>query len=283
MHSKKTTNSLAKRFIESAGILFTLLLVSAGIVYAFTTWSSGEAPQAAPGDGNVQSIGGSAYISLLVRHSQTTSIPATPTGWTKLWDGYSYVLTAGGGEGYSGTQDLGTTGSCLPDFRPMPFIECGSWNTCDYYTGGDYSYWLSTYPSTADDGPINGKSNIGPKISRCAVFEADKPLLVRHSQTTSIPATPTGWTKLWDGYSYALTAGGAGYSGTQDLGTTGSCLPDFRPMPFIECGSWNTCDYYTGGDYSYWLSTYPSTADDGPINGKSNIGPKIGRCAVFTK
>jgi len=47
--SKKT---LAKRLAESAGILFSALLVFSAIVYAIT-WSPGDPPQAAPGDGNV--------------------------------------------------------------------------------------------------------------------------------------------------------------------------------------------------------------------------------------
>jgi|GEM_PF-6057562 len=56
--------SLVKRLAESAGILFSALLVFSTIVYAFTTWEPGGPPQAAPGDGNVE----------------------LPSGGTSLWD-----------------------------------------------------------------------------------------------------------------------------------------------------------------------------------------------------
>ncbi len=61
MNFKNTTKSLAKRFIESAGILFSLLLVFVAIAYAagFTAWDSGRAPQTVPGLGNVELASGS--------------------------------------------------------------------------------------------------------------------------------------------------------------------------------------------------------------------------------
>ena len=54
MHSKKFKKAIVKKIVESASILFTMLFMFAGIVYAFTTWPSGSPPLAAPGDGNVE-------------------------------------------------------------------------------------------------------------------------------------------------------------------------------------------------------------------------------------
>jgi len=45
---------------------------------------------------------------MLVKHSQTTSIPTCPPGATKMWDGYSLLYMEGNEKAHS--QDLGTTG-----------------------------------------------------------------------------------------------------------------------------------------------------------------------------
>ena len=50
----KFQKSLAKRLVESSGILFAALLVFAAIAYALSTWAPGNPPAAAPGDGNVE-------------------------------------------------------------------------------------------------------------------------------------------------------------------------------------------------------------------------------------
>lgn len=42
---------------------------------------------------------------MLVRHSQTTSIPECPAGGSKLWDGYSLLYLEGNEKAHS--QDLG--------------------------------------------------------------------------------------------------------------------------------------------------------------------------------
>ena len=61
----------------------------------------------------------------------------------------------------------------------------------------------------------------------------------------------------------------------------GSCLETFNPIPFIECGNPNACDYFTGGDYAMWLTTFNS--DQSTMNGISNIAKYIGRCTVCSK
>ena len=39
-------------------------------------------------------------------------------------------------------QPLASPGSCLQEFRKIPFIECHGRGTCNYYTDS-YSYWLA--------------------------------------------------------------------------------------------------------------------------------------------
>jgi len=225
--------------------------------------------------------GGSGRETLLTIHSQTTSVPSAPSGWTKLWQGYSLVNPTSG-SGNSGAQDLASTGSCVESFKPMPFIECSTANNCDHSTGADYSYWLSSDNSFSDDGSTSLISTARTKISRCAVFSAPKSLLVKHSYTTNTPSAPSGWTQLWTGYSLLATSGGVG-SAPQDLGRTGSCMKTFRALAYIECTS-GSCDYQTGGDYTYWMSTVNDFGDgSGNLSGKSTILPFISRCSVYSK
>ncbi len=121
---------------------------------------------------------------------------------------------------------------------------------------------------------------IGTDTLQDVVDTSKGSLLVMHSQTTTIPDCPGGWTKLWDGYSFIAAYLSAGYEAPQDLGSTGSCLKEFRSTPQIECSSPNACDYFTTGDYSMWLST--KTTDEGGVSG-SNMVSRIGRCAVCSK
>jgi len=51
---------------------------------------------------------------MLVRHSQTTSVPQCPPGSSLLWDGYSLLYLEGNERAHS--QDLG-------EFSPQPFIH----------------------------------------------------------------------------------------------------------------------------------------------------------------
>lgn len=47
---------------------------------------------------------------------------------------------------------------------------------------------------------------------------------------------------------------GVGAEGSgQPLASPGSCLEQFRKIPFIECHGRGTCNYYTDS-YSYWLA-----------------------------
>lgn len=61
---------------------------------------------------------------------------------------------------------LGTAGSCLRKFSPMPFLFCNINNVCNFASRNDYSYWLtSPEPMPMSMAPITGDS-IKPFISR---------------------------------------------------------------------------------------------------------------------
>ena len=214
-------------------------------------------------------------VEIIAVHSQTTSIPDCPLGWENLWSGYSL---AGSflSRGYEAFNDLGSSGSCVEAFRPIPFIECSNPTNCDFYTADDYAMWLST--DTVDQPNISGVANILPHISRCSVCKKSAKLVVKHSFSTTVPSCPTGSTALWSGYSLHGAYLGGGYNSSQDLKSPGTCLKEFRPIPVIECSNPTNCDFYTSGDFGMWLST--DTVYQGNITGVANILPHISRCVV---
>lgn len=189
---------------------------------------------------------------LVTRHSQTVDVPSCPVGTSLIYDGYSLLYVQGNERSHG--QDLGTAGSCLRKFSPMPFLFCNINNVCNFASRNDYSYWLtSPEPMPMSMAPITGES-IKPFISRCAVCEAPAMVIAIHSQTIMIPPCPHGWDSLWIGYSFVMhTSAGAEGSG-QALASPGSCLEEFRSAPFIECHGRGTCNYYANS-YSFWLAT----------------------------
>ncbi len=157
MHSQKTTNSLAKRFIESAGILFTLLLVSASIVYAFTTWSSGEAPQTSPGLGNVELVSGSGGNSNYVG-SIDTDTTGTATGTIlKCNAGETTMTMTGGGWGGYGCK---VTDQGLSTVR-AEVIQSGAY--CQYacFAGGSGGSGDSDWTVSGNDMYSGVSGNVG--------------------------------------------------------------------------------------------------------------------------
>lgn len=65
---------------------------------------------------------------------------------------------------------IGTAGSCLRKFSPMPFLFCNINNVCNFASRNDYSYWLtSPEPMPMSMAPITGES-IKPFISRFVTF-----------------------------------------------------------------------------------------------------------------
>lgn len=221
---------------------------------------------------------------LVTRHSQSVEVPQCPEGTSVIYDGYSLLYVQGNERSHG--QDLGTAGSCLRKFSPMPFLFCNINNVCNFASRNDYSYWLtSPEPMPMNMAPITGQS-IRPFISRCSVCEAPAMVIAVHSQNIMIPSCPNGWDSLWIGYSFVMhTSAGAEGSG-QALASPGSCLEEFRGAPFIECHGRGTCNYYANS-YSFWLATIedeemftkpvPTTQKAG------NLRSNISRCQVCMK
>lgn len=73
--------------------------------------------------------------------------------------------TGAGDEG--GGQSLTSSGSCLRDFRPQPFVECqGPRGTCHYFAN-IYSFWLTAPDAEAGRHAANvGRCNVCIKVAR---------------------------------------------------------------------------------------------------------------------
>ncbi|NXL50704.1 CO4A3 protein, partial [Podilymbus podiceps] len=219
---------------------------------------------------------------IFTRHSQSTKIPSCPNGTSQIYVGYSLLFVQGNEQAHG--QDLGTAGSCLQRFTTMPFLFCNTNDVCSFASRNDYSYWLSTAAvMRADMAPISGRA-LEPHISRCVVCEGAEMVIAVHSQTTVVPACPEDWIPLWKGFSFVMyTSAGSEASG-QALASPGSCLEEFRAIPFIECHGRGTCNYYTNS-YSFWLASLnprrmkplPQTLKAGELE---NI---ISRCQVCMK
>lgn len=211
-------------------------------------------------------------------------VPGCPDGTNVIYDGYSLLYVQGNERAHG--QDLGTAGSCLRRFSPMPFMFCNINNVCNFASRNDYSYWLSTpEPMPMSMAPITGQS-IQPYISRCAVCEAPAMVIAVHSQTIQIPSCPSNWEPLWIGYSFMMhTSAGAEGSG-QALASPGSCLEEFRSAPFIECHGRGTCNYY-GNSYSFWLATVDQSEmfrkPQSETFKAGNLRARVSRCVVCMK
>jgi integrin beta 8 len=135
----------------------------------------------------------------------------------------------------------------------MPFLFCDRYDSCKYASRNDFVYWLAgdvTQPMM----PVSNTA-IEPFISRCVVCEAPSIHLAVHSQAASRPTCPQGWDPLWRGYSFMMVAGAGKTGAGQSLSSSGSCLQEFRPKPFIECqGARGTCHFFSD-KYSFWLTT----------------------------
>ena len=215
--------------------------------------------------------GGATYMYAF--HSQTTAYPSCPTGFTELWRGYSSMS---GHDGYV-QADLSETASCLERLIPMAWTEC-SLGACDHKSGHDFTIWLSALSNTSNVRSIT-YSSLSTRVSRCRACEGNKPIIARHSMTTSNPNCPTGWTSLWTGYSYAGGGANRGPVYHNHLSGPSSCLKNFRSMPYIECNN-NNCGYQTGSDRSTYLAT---TTANGRHSGQTNILNLISRCRVCMK
>lgn len=188
---------------------------------------------------------------LLVKHSQTESVPQCEEGHVKLWDGYSLLYVDG--NDYAANQDLGSPGSCVRRFSTMPVMACGQNNVCNYASRNDRTFWLST-SAPIPMMPVVERE-MQQYISRCVVCEVPTNVITLHSQSLSVPDCPSGWNSLWIGYSFIMHTSAGHGGGGQALAGPGSCLEDFRATPFIECnGGKGHCHYYET-QTSFWLTT----------------------------
>jgi len=172
-----------------------------------------------------------------------------------MWEGYSLMYTVG--NGYAHSQDLGDAGSCSKSFSTLPFLFCSLTGTCQYASRNDFTYWLAGDVQQ----PMMPISNLAiePFISRCVVCQAPDINMAVHSQDVSLPDCPTGYESLWSGYSFMMIAAAGKTGSGQSLGSSGSCLEDFRPKPFIECqGAQGTCHFFSD-KFSFWLTTIDPT------------------------
>ncbi|KAF7657111.1 hypothetical protein LDENG_00031880 [Lucifuga dentata] len=218
---------------------------------------------------------------LFTRHSQTRHIPECPAGSNLLYPGYSLLFINGNNRAHG--QDLGTLGSCLPRFTTMPFLFCNTGSTCRYASRNDYSYWLSTDQSLPSDLPLISGSSLERYVSRCAVCETRSNVIAVHSQTSEVPLCPTGWHSLWPGYSFVMETGVGAEGSGQPLVSPGSCLENFRKIPFIECHGRGTCNYYADS-YSYWLAALnPENMFSVPSPQTVESDSLVGRCRVCMK
>ncbi|PIK42317.1 putative collagen alpha-5(IV) chain-like isoform X2 [Apostichopus japonicus] len=218
---------------------------------------------------------------LIARHSQTTSYPTCPDGTSEVWTGYSFLYMIGNENGFG--QDLGSPGSCLTRFSTMPHMFCNINNVCHVASRNGYSYWLSTpEPMPMSMEPIPSE-NVEPYISKCIVCEIPSRVVAVHSQSVNIPDCPNGWSPLWIGYSFIMQTGAGAQGSGQMLSSPGSCLEDFRSIPFIECHDDGKCNYYAAS-YSFWLATIENgdqfDRPDSTTLKAGSLRSRLSRCQV---
>lgn len=211
------------------------------------------------------------------------TVPDCPEGSTILYRGFSLLFINGNNRAHG--QDLGSLGSCLPRFSTMPFLFCNTDRTCRYASRNDYSYWLST-DEPPESQTLLSEDTLRTHIGRCSVCEAPANVMAVHSQTRMVPDCPPDWNSLWSGFSFVMETGVGAEGSGQPLASPGSCLENFRKIPFIECHGRGTCNYYTDS-YSYWLAALDPEdmfSKPKPRTDTGNFpGELISRCRVCMK
>jgi integrin beta 8 len=133
--------------------------------------------------------------------------------------------------------------------------------------------------------PVQGTA-IRPYISRCVVCETPTQVIARHSQTPQLPECPPTWNSLWTGYSFMMQTGAGAEATGQSLQSPGSCLEDFRSVPFIECHGRGTCNYYAT-NHAFWLAIvdeYQQFRKPMPETLKAGgLKARVSRCRVCQK
>lgn len=167
----------------------------------------------------------------------------------------------------------------------MPFMFCDLRGQCTVASRNDYSFWLSTAKQPDMNRASSGIEN-RDYISRCIVCEAPAHTLAVHSQGSNIPSCPSGWTSLWQGWSFLMYNSAGAEGDGQLLASSGSCLEEFRVNPFIECHGRGTCWYY-GPTLSFWMSTIDEQSQFGVPKAETiksgQLSKRVSRCSVCMK
>ncbi len=264
-----------------------------GDVTCLATGSGGSGGSTGSGSGTT-----SEARAVVVFHSQTDQEIDCPKGTDEEqgWDdllgrsGYSY-LGSQIVDNSVASQDLGEMGSCVmtPFFQNTPTLECGR-GDCNFKSGNDVGYWLFNSQENLQD-----KENVSKKpptsismISRCRVCSRKNTSVVTvHSYSKEPAQCPKDHSVvLWEGYSLKSTTTNSGKAVeiSQDLSGTGSCLRQFRKIPFTECQRDGNCWHNTADDLAQWLYAPVGTSpQDNSVNLGSDgakIIDRVSRCAV---
>jgi hypothetical protein len=114
------------------------------------------------------------------------------------------MMVAGAGKTGAG-QSLSSSGSCLEEFRPKPFIECqGARGTCHFFSD-KFSFWLTTIDETkmfTTQQPqtlIKDKGDdLKSRVSRCRVCIRNKGTIIDGDkpEVKKIPFSPNLITRI---------------------------------------------------------------------------------------
>jgi integrin beta 8 len=167
----------------------------------------------------------------------------------------------------------------MQKFSAMPFMFCGMNGQCSHSSRTSTSYWLATEKEMPMM-PVKDYREVAPYLSRCSVCVAPAPLIAVHSQSTELPLCPRGWSQLWTGFSFVMHAVGA-MGGGQPLQSPGSCLEEFRQLPYIECNGRGECHFFED-KFTFWLVNIDNRAGDqvGKTIKGHEVHYYVGRCVV---
>lgn len=213
---------------------------------------------------------------MIAVHSQSVAIPECPLGQQKLWEGFS--LLAINSNGQSAQVRLGKPESCMTHFQLGLSTSCSISGTCAESQRNDRSYWLVSNNSLGVEPLL--EADMAEMVSRCVVCDVAGPVFAVHSQTIKIPACPSGWDSLWNGFSYLSSTTQDREGGHQILTESGSCLREVRKPMFVECNPMKgSCNVFEGQTDSWIRATVPA----GVQTGQTLDGQHISRCNVCVK
>jgi hypothetical protein len=184
----------------------------------------------------------SVTLNRIALHSQTTTPPDCPGGWTKEREGYSIVgfRSPHQPDYLKFIHDFSDAASCSPTVNFLPTAVCGYVSSgsnsieCQYTdNGASGEAEIITLNTALSSTVVNARtaSEMAPSLGRCSICskKTNKPFVV-HSYSTSVPSCPANASVMWTGYSFASMPGSeSNFSVSQDPASLGSCLRRFMP------------------------------------------------------